>query len=112
MLDRIPDQSLLLGPDQPVLNRFEATRGADGSYAFIYSAAGRPFTLRTDRLSGTDLVAWWYDPRTGTATPAGRFPRTATPAFTPPTSGLGNDWVLVLDDAAKNYPPPGRSKML
>jgi hypothetical protein len=26
--------------------------------------------------------------------------------FTPPSSGYGQDWVLVLDDAAKNYAKP------
>jgi hypothetical protein len=28
--------------------------------------------------------------------------------FTPPANGEMIDWVLVLDDAAKNYPPPGQ----
>ena len=28
--------------------------------------------------------------------------------FTPPYEGLGSDWVLVLDDAARGYAPPGR----
>jgi len=28
----------------------------------------------------------------------------------PPTNGAGNDWVLVLDDAAKGYPAPGAAK--
>jgi hypothetical protein len=28
--------------------------------------------------------------------------------FTPPDPGEMLDWVLVLDDAAKQYPPPGR----
>jgi len=30
-----------------------------------------------------------------------------TREFTPPSSGPGNDWVLVLDDVDKNFPPPG-----
>jgi hypothetical protein len=29
--------------------------------------------------------------------------------FTPPSSGRGCDWVLVLDDASKGYPPPGEA---
>ena len=29
-------------------------------------------------------------------------------AFTPPNPGKSLDWVLVLDDAAKNLPPPGQ----
>jgi len=30
--------------------------------------------------------------------------------FTPPTPGQELDWVLVLDDAAKGFPPPGARK--
>jgi hypothetical protein len=26
--------------------------------------------------------------------------------FTPPSSDAGNDWVLVIDDAAQNFPAP------
>jgi hypothetical protein len=110
MLDRIPDQSLLAEDDLPVLERVEATRAADGSYAFIYSADGKPFALQTDKLSGVKLTAWWYDPRTGKAKRSGSFAKTGTRGFTPPSSGIGNDWVLVLDDAAKKFPPPGRPK--
>jgi hypothetical protein len=29
--------------------------------------------------------------------------------FTPPTSGLNQDWVLVLDDATAAFPPPGKA---
>jgi len=91
------------------LKRVEATRASDGSYAFIYTADGEPFTLQTNNLSGKKLVAWWYDPRTGKAKRSGSFARTKIGKFTPPSSGIGNDWVLVLDDAAKKFPPPGSS---
>jgi hypothetical protein len=107
MLDRVPDQSLLADGDLPALKRVEATRARDGSYAFIYTADGEPFTLQTNKLSGRKLVAWWYDPRTGKAKRSGSLARNKIHEFTPPSSGIGNDWVLVLDDAAKEFPPPG-----
>lgn len=111
MLRREPDQGLLASdPDLPVLRRVEAMRGSDGSYAFVYSAAGEPFRVHLEMLSGKRLDAWWYDPRTGSA----RRLETGEPLapsgvreFTPPSSGEGQDWVLVLDDAAAHYPPPG-----
>ena len=38
-----------------------------------------------------------------------RFDRQGGPReFTPPIHGKGNDWVLVLDDAAQGFPPPGQ----
>ena len=48
------------------------------------------------------------DPRTGKATAGDPLPRAGKKEFAPPTQGPGNDWVLVLDDAAKRYPPPGK----
>lgn len=48
--------------------RFDATRDARGRYAFVYAPAGRPFSVRMDKLSGGVVRAWWFDPRTGAAT--------------------------------------------
>ena len=47
-----------------------------------------------------------YDPRTGQSRPGGQVPRAGARAFTPPQ--VWPDWVLVLDDAARDYPTPGR----
>jgi hypothetical protein len=106
---RIPDQSLLateVGTDDEHLR---ATRDADGRYAFVYAPLGRKVSVRLDQLSGDSIRAWWYDPRHGTAEEIGRFDRQGGPReFTPPIHGQGNDWVLVLDDAAQGFPPPGQ----
>lgn len=121
MLTRIPDQRLLartepapcvrLSEHSPcgVPHHIQATRDADGSYAMIYVPQGdRTVTIDTTPLSGRDLVAWWYGPRDGGASRIGKFPRSGTLAFTTPP---GDDWVLVLDDAARNYPAPGRQPL-
>ena len=107
LLDRVPDQGLLSSSDLADAERITATRARDGSFAMIYTAAGKPFGVRLDRLSGKKIVAHWFDPRTGTATPAGEHAVIYQKNFTPPAGGRENDWVLVLDDAARNYPPPG-----
>jgi len=106
-LSRIPDQALLVSDPGAGADHVQATRDADGSYAFVYSAAGPPFTFDTAALSGATSSAWWYDPRTGQATAGGRFTRAQTLRFTPPAHESSQDWVLVLDDAARNYSPPG-----
>ena len=69
-------------------------------------------TVHLDRLSGTKVKAWWYDPRHGTATEIGTFDKQGTREFKPPIHGKGNDWVLVLDDAAKRFPSPGQISRL
>ena len=93
MLERVPDQSLVKENDLPPADRIQATR--DKNYAFIYSAAGKPFTVHPGKLSGRNLKAHWYDPRTGKMTYAGKMKNRYPHQFTPP--GSGEDWVLVLD---------------
>jgi hypothetical protein len=76
-----------------------------------------------ENVTGDRIRASWFDPRTGEATLIGESPKTeagdsqadvlrgdVARTFTPPTSGPGNDWVLVVDDASKNYPPPGQAR--
>lgn len=103
MLERAPDQSLITD----ALNandRMQATRG--DSYIFVYSAQGKKFTVNTDKISGNQLVARWYSPKNGEVKEAGKLKKVARIDFTPPSSGYGHDWVLILDDASKNYPAP------
>ncbi|MBZ5583267.1 MAG: glycoside hydrolase family 140 protein, partial [Acidobacteriia bacterium] len=105
-LSRVPDQSLvadaLAGADH-----IAAARG-DG-YAFLYSPQGRRFTVDLAKAGKSSLKAWWYNPRTGTAAEAGMFDATGQRQFTCPSEGFGSDWVLVLDEASRNFPTPGRT---
>ncbi len=102
-LSRVPDQSLvanaLEGSDHIV-----STRG-DG-YAWIYSAQGRKFTVTLHKLSGSRVKAWWFNPRNGAVTDAGEFDTRGDHEFACPSEGFGSDWVLGLDDAARNFPKP------
>lgn len=107
VFDRVPDQSLITN----ALNandHIQATRGKD--YIFVYSAQGKPFTVNTSKISGSGIVAYWYNPRNGESKEAGRFSKKPQQDFTPPASGYGQDWILVIDDASKNYPAPGIKK--
>ena len=113
MLERIPDQSLIAGTtSQRARERIEALRGSSGDYAFVYLPTGQAkVTLQTGKLAGTTLTGWWYDPRTGKAEKIGDFAKPETREFTIPTTKLPqgtDDWVLVLDNAAKNFGPPGK----
>ena len=115
---RVPDDALLVPTDPPTLvpgagvRRFAATRDAEGTYAMVYVPVGRPFQIRLDTLTGTRIQAWWFNPRDGHVTRAGRFPKSGTRTFCSPTPGELLDWVLVLDDASKGYPAPGGSRPL
>jgi hypothetical protein len=104
MLERVPDQSLLVDSNTVAAERVQATRGRN--YAFVYSAAGKPFTVRLGKISGAVLRAAWFDPRTGKVESIGNVDNAGTRLFTPPRAGYGQDWVLLLDDDANGYSAP------
>ncbi len=125
MLLRTPDQWFIASDPKSMTERVQGARASDGSYAFIYTSMGRPVRIRFrdkihEKMSGSTIRAYWYDPRTGASTLIGDIDKTKvgdTPGdfsrgdvsreFTPPGSGPGQDWVLVLDDSSKHYPAPG-----
>jgi hypothetical protein len=115
-LTRIPADDVLVQGRVPTSlpgagrYRFVATRDASGTYAMVYAPVGRTFTVRMGAIAGGTVKAWWFNPRDGSATVIGTFPNTGEREFTPPDPGEMLDWVLVLDDASKNYPPPGRAR--
>ncbi len=106
-LTRVPDQFMIATGQGSKAEHVRATRAADGSYAFIYIPTGQPVGLTMSAIAAAVARAWWYDPRTGAATLIGTVPTAGKQTFTPPTSGRGCDWVLVLDDPARDFAPPG-----
>jgi hypothetical protein len=89
------------------LDYLAAGRTSDGGTVRAYMPSSRTFTVDMTRISGKTASAWWYNPRTGQAKSAGKFPTTGKKQFTPPSKG---DWAFVLDDAARNLPAPGQMK--
>jgi hypothetical protein len=110
---RIPANDLIVSADvdqdEPAFGRFQfvGTRAADGSFAMIYAPVGRKFRVRLDLVRGTEIKAWWYDPRHGQAHSIDPFEKSPERDFMSPNPGEEVDWVLVLDDAACGFPPPG-----
>jgi hypothetical protein len=103
---RVPDQTLIADAPQDGGGHLEATRGE--GYAFVYTPLGASIHVALGKISGATVKAWWYDTRTGTASVIGEFANRGTRTFTPPgTPSRGNDWVLVLDDAARGFGAPG-----
>lgn len=106
--DRVPGQDLIDGTNGDRYDYVVATRGA--GYAMAYTYTGRPFKIRMGMIGGNSVRAWWFDPRSGVARQIGTFPNQGAREFVPPGQPApGNDWVLVLDDAAKGYGAPGAS---
>jgi hypothetical protein len=109
MLLRVPAPEMVLSPHNAGLKRQECARAGDGSYAFIYTPTSREIVVDVSKMSGLNLRAWWFDPRSGSATRIGEVLRAEQDrcSWTPPNEGENQDWVLVLDDAAREFGPPG-----
>jgi hypothetical protein len=103
---RVPDQSLIVGDPGKGGLHLRATRDRDGTYALVYFPLNdQSATIDLAKLRARRIRPWWYDPRTGVATlleevDGGRSRQFRTPPH-------GPDWVLALDDPARNYAPPG-----
>ena len=85
-----------------------AARSSDGQTIMAYLSDGNSTAKTIDMSAITSTsstaIAWWYNSQTGAATLIGTFPNSGSQSFTAPD---GNDWVLVIDDAAANLGAPG-----
>jgi hypothetical protein len=107
MMDRIPDQTIVTDA-LDAHDHIQATRGND--YIFVYSSQGKKFVVNTGKISGSEINTFWYNPRNGEVKQNGKMSKKQQHEFEPPDSGYGRDWVLVIDDASKNYNIPGTTR--
>jgi hypothetical protein len=104
----VPAQDLVVGPNLPGAGFVRAALASDRSFAFVYLPRGELVAVDQSRLGALDVTSWWFEPRYGRAYPIHTGVGTAVQFFTPPSSGRGCDWVLVLDDASRGVGPPGQ----
>lgn len=103
--DRVPFQEIVKNKYFPETDYIVATRGCD--YVMVYVPTGRSVKLDLTLCNWPKATAWWFDCRTGEATTLDDVSTDQVMDFTPNNRGRGNDKVLVLDNAAKSFGPPG-----
>jgi len=103
----VPDQHIILNGPTTGGAKIRAARSSDGSFAIIYSPRGESFTLDKSIVKAERQREFWYDPRYGTSYVIKEQDGWGIQTFTPPTSGRGNDWVLVLTSLSAEFPLPG-----
>jgi len=103
----VPDDKLVLNGTTTGLARIRAARSSDNSFLIVYSPRGESFTLDKSGVKGARQREFWYDPRYGVSYVFKEQDSAGIQTFSPPTSGRGNDWILVLEDLAAGYPIPG-----
>lgn len=105
---RIPDQSLIVSGQGEKGEYMTAFRDQEGTYLMVYLPVGRNVTIKTTDIAGRQLSIKWFNPRTGKTESSIQLPNAGKVTTTPPSSGIENDWVLIIDDASKKYSEPSK----
>jgi hypothetical protein len=103
---RMADQSIIQsdrGSDYRDL--LYATMDSAGTYAMIYLPQNKPVSVDLSRITGISKNVSWFDPRTGRTVDLKRIKAKGIRTFTPPKEG--QDWVLIIDDASRDFPLAG-----
>ena len=99
----VPDQSVIATGQGIGEDHIQAARAEDGSFLLAYLTLGSRVSVFMNKLTGPKVNAQWFNPRDGRFITIGEFTNLGVQEFTPPSSVDRDDWVLVLDDAAKKY---------
>lgn len=105
----IPDQSIFFSenPENEQYNVGSVT--SSGDLLIAYLPYGKETTIKTLKLNAPKLTAWLFNPRDGRSISLGSFENTGTKIIKPHSEGRGSDWVVIIEDASKNYINPGLS---
>ncbi|HLO83000.1 MAG TPA: glycoside hydrolase family 140 protein [Chitinophagaceae bacterium] len=109
-IGRIPDQSMIIDGQGVGAEYMTSFRDEHGRYGMIYLPIGKKIRVDASFIRGSQLVAWWFDPRRNLAIRIGKMGKSNSLEFIPPATGGENDWVLVIDDASEKYSEPGKRK--
>jgi hypothetical protein len=104
----VPNQSIILDGPQTGGGKIRAALASDNSFVFVYSPRGERFTIDKSWLETDRTNEIWFDPRYGISNKIHSADTKAIQTYTPPTRGRGCDWILIVEDAHKNFPMPGK----
>ncbi len=111
MPDRVPDNSIIVSGQGEKGEHMEAFGSADKSYEMIYLPVGKTITINTNNIEGP-VTGWWFNPKDGRSQQISSLQKKPLMQFTSPTTGTGNDWVLVIDETSKGYKAPGSDQSI
>jgi len=101
-----PDQSVIVGDNPEGVEYKVAAVSKNGDFMMVYLPYGQTTTISIKKLNAKKLRGWWFNPRDGRTISIGDFENSGEKEFKPTSIGRGSDWVLIIDDASKNYPNP------
>ncbi|MCA9182018.1 MAG: hypothetical protein KDA51_11215, partial [Planctomycetales bacterium] len=102
-----PNPSIVVAGQGSGEDHIQAARASDGKFLVVYVPRGNNLTIDMTKIDASHATAYWFNPHDGKSNEIGKFLVSGTRDFSPPSRGVDNDWVLVLDDASQDFPPPG-----
>ena len=112
-LERVPDQSIIVGKNGVKYDRLIATRGKD--YLLVYDYNRNSMKLDLTKISGKKKNVWWMNPVDGSLTYLGEFDSKitsfdaqqinaqVTATVTQVMASRQGDGVLIAVDSSKDY---------
>ncbi len=100
------DQSVIAQNNPEDLQYAMAAVSLDGDFLMAYLPYGQKTKISTAKIKGSKLNGWLFNPRDGRTIVLGTFNNTGTKEIAPQSVGRGSDWIVIIDDAAKNYANP------
>lgn len=106
--NRIPDNSVILEGQGEGAECIAAFRDSLNRYMMIYIPIGKTVKINISIIPSKKIKVWWFNPQNKTVIDLGSIHNDHQVNFATPTTGKGNDWVLVIDDPSKKYQAPGK----
>ena len=95
--EMVPDQSVIYGKNPKTDMHMRVARSINGEWLVVYLAQGQKVDVVTSKIKNSRIKGYWYNPKNGDKTHINEFVHGDIQAFEPPTSGIGNDWLLILE---------------
>ena len=103
----IPNREMIKTGPEAGGAKIRAAVADDASFAIVYSPRGEQFTIDKSVINARYIREIWFDPRYGVSYHLHTGDTQGIQTFTPPTSGRGQDWILIIENADLNLPMPG-----
>lgn len=106
-LGRVYDPKMIVeGQGQQPSEFITAYRGQNNDFAMIYMPVGKTIKVSTKFMKSSDVKIWFVDPRIGHVVRGISTFKKDVLEIKPPTLGVGQDWVIVLDNPDAQFRPP------
>jgi nucleoid DNA-binding protein len=93
----VPFQKIIQDKNPENENHIRAATANDNSFVLVYLAKGQRVNLLNLSQFKHLTKAHWFNPREGKFSTNRKIKNENVLRFTPPSAGIGNDWMLVLE---------------